>query len=105
MARKDFVGWTGLPPIAEFIEYILGIKSDYSEKRIDWDVRQLEEHGIDRYPFGPDGTVSLTVKKRSSEEERPVISVKTAQPFDLVVRWKGEVRTIHVEKSGTITLK
>lgn len=31
MARKDFVGWTGLPPIAEFIECILGIRSDYSE--------------------------------------------------------------------------
>ena len=32
MARKDFVGWTGLPPIAVFIEYILGIRSDYSER-------------------------------------------------------------------------
>ncbi len=105
MARKNFVGWTGLPPIAVFIEYILGIKSDYSENRIDWNVRQLEEHGIDRYPFGPDGTVSLTVKKRASADERPVILVKTDKPFELVVRWGGEVRTVNVEKSGTITLK
>lgn len=105
MARKNFVGWTGLPPIAVFIEYILGIKSDYSENRIDWNIRQLEEHGIDRYPFGPDGTVSLTVKKRASADEKPVILVKTDKPFELVVRWGGEVRTVNVEKSGTITLK
>ena len=52
MARKDFVGWTGLPPIAVFIEYILGVKSDYSEGRIVWDIDHTEAHGIERYPYG-----------------------------------------------------
>lgn len=55
MARKDFVGWAGLPPIAVFIEYILGIKSDYSEGCIVWDINHTEAHGIDRYPYGPTG--------------------------------------------------
>lgn len=48
---------------------------------------------------------ALTVKKRASADERPVILVKTDKPFELVVRWGGEVRTVNVEKSGTITLK
>ena len=66
MARKDFVGWTGLPPIAVFIEYILGIRSDFSTHSIVWDVNQLEAHGIERYPFGPEGVVSFKVNKRNS---------------------------------------
>jgi hypothetical protein len=27
-SRKDFVGWTGIGPIAFFIEYAIGIKAD-----------------------------------------------------------------------------
>lgn len=106
MARKDFVGWTGLPPIAVFIEYILGIKSDFSEKSIEWDIRHLEKHGIERYPFGPDGTVSLVVSGRKSAKSAPKIDVRTEIPFDLTVRWgDGNASSIHVEKSGTYQVK
>lgn len=71
MARKEFVGWTGLPPIAVFIEYILGIRSDYSENTIVWDITQLEAHCINNYPFGPDGIVEMLVKKRTTEDQPP----------------------------------
>ena len=103
MARKDFVGWTGLPPIALFIEYVLGIKSDYSEQRIEWDITHTEAHGIERYPFGPDGVVDLNVRRRRSASERPVVTVSTDVPFDLTVMWgDGESRTVRVEKSGEV---
>lgn len=103
MARKDFVGWTGLPPIALFIEYVLGIKSDYSEQRIEWDITHTEAHGIERYPFGPDGVVDLKVRRRRSASERPVVTVSTDVPFDLTVMWgDGESRTVRVEKSGEV---
>lgn len=105
MARKDFVGWTGLPPIALFIEYVLGIKSDYAERRIEWDISRLEAHGIGRYPFGPEGVVELMVRRRSSEEEKPVVKVVTDVPFDLTVRWgNGVCRTVRVERSGVVKL-
>ncbi len=106
MARKDFVGWTGLPPIAVFIEYILGIKSDYSIKTIDWDVTKTDEHGIERYPFGPEGTVDLKVGKRKSADDVPVVTVKTSEPFRLILRWgDGNVKTMEVTSSGKITGK
>ena len=106
MARKDFVGWTGLPPIAVFIEYVLGIKSDYSEGRIEWDVTKTEAHGIDRYPFGPDHTVDLRVRRRGSASQVPAVHVTTDVPFDLTVRWgDGMSRTVRVEKSGDVELK
>lgn len=103
MARKDFVGWTGLPPIAVFIEYILGIKSDYADEKIEWDVTNLEAHGIDRYPFGPDGVVSLKAATRKDASEEPVITVETNVPFNLTILWgDGQTKTVRVEKSGRI---
>lgn len=105
MARKDFVGWAGLPPIAVFIEYILGIQSNFAEGKVEWTVNQLESHGIERYPFGPEGVLDLKVAKRSSSSAKPVINVKTNVPFDLTVNWgDGQSRTIRVEKSGEIRL-
>ena len=103
MARKDFVGWTGLPPIAGFIEYVLGIKSDYSENVIEWDVTKLEEHGIERYPFGPEGIVSLVAQKRSNSGQKPVINVKTNVPFTLKIIWgDSNEAVVKVSASGNV---
>ena len=98
MARKNFVGWGGLPPIAEFIEFILGIHSDCAEQLIKWDVRQTEAHGIDRLPFGNEGQVCLQAAARKSASDKPVITVTSNVEFDLVVSW-GEGNTsskIHI---------
>ncbi len=104
MARKEFVGWTGLPPIAVFIEYILGIKSDYSTQSVTWDVSQIEEHGIERYPFGPDGIVTFKAKARQSTDDRPTITVDSNTAFDLTIKWgEGQSATYHI-KQGVQTL-
>lgn len=105
MARKDFVGWTGLPPIAVFIEYILGIRSDYSENRIEWHVTKTEAHGIERYPFGPEGVVTLKCAARRGADATPEVSIETNVPFDLTLLWgDGRSRTVHVERSGRVKL-
>lgn len=104
MARKDFVGWTGLPPIAVFIEYILGIRSDFSTNSVVWDVNQLEAHGIERYPFGPEGLVSFKVNKRSSADETPVITVDSNIAFDMTVYWgKDKSKKVSI-KEGKQTI-
>jgi len=87
MARKDFVGWTGLPPIAVFIEYILGIRSDYSENALIWDISQLEAHGIERYSFGPEGLITLKTKKRNTIEDTPSVTIETNVPLEFTVQW------------------
>lgn len=96
MARKDFVGWTGLPPIAEFIEFILGIRADYPENTIVWDMDLTDHHGIDRYPFGPEGEISLRVAKRKSKVEEPKVTVDSNVPFTLKVKYAGKEKTIEV---------
>jgi hypothetical protein len=98
MARKDFVGWTGLPPIAVFIEYILGIRSDYSENKITWDITQKEAHGMERLPFGPDGLISFQVKKRNSTDDTPSVNVISNVAFELTLLWgKEKSKTLRVE--------
>lgn len=98
MARKDFVGWTGLPPIAVFIEYILGVKSNYSENTVEWDITQLEAHGIDRYPYGPEGLINLRVAKRSSQDQTPSVTIDSDVPFTLVLKWGSDKsKTVKIE--------
>ncbi len=90
MARKDFVGWSGLTPIAELIEYIFGIRANVPEKKLTIDVNLLDAYGIDRYPFGKDGNVSIRVAKRSNPSVKPNVSIKTNVPFELTLRWNGQ---------------
>ncbi|MFT3994913.1 MAG: trehalase family glycosidase [Dysgonomonas sp.] len=104
MARKEFVGWTGLPPIAVFIEYILGIRSDYSTNSVTWDVTQTEAHGMDNYPFGPKGIVSFKVKKRASKDEVPVITIDSNVSFEMTIYWgKDKSKKVSI-KEGTQTV-
>ena len=58
-ARPDFVGWTGLGPIALLIESILGIELDTPAGQIHWRV-PATPCGIDNLPFG-NGRVDLHV--------------------------------------------
>lgn len=87
MARKDFVGWGGLPPIAEFIEYILGIHTDRSAGLIVWDMVQTQSHGIERLPFGKEGRIALSCASRSDASANPEVTVRTNVAFDLIVKW------------------
>ena len=98
MARDHFVGWGGLAPIALLIEYLIGIEADYPEETITWDIRQLEAHGIDRYPFGPEGSIELHCARRSTPGERPRVTVHSNVPFTLILTYgEGKSETLHIQ--------
>ena len=103
MARKDFVGWGGLAPIAGLIEQIFGIRSNVYEKKLTIDVNLTEAYGIDRYPFGLEGLVSLKVKQRASANQEPQVEITTNVPLELTVLWGDKQKVINVE-SGTRTV-
>ncbi len=90
MARKDFVGWTGLPPIAELIEYIFGIRANHETKTITIDVNLLDAYGLDKYPYGENGLVSFKVAKRNNISEKPKVTIKTNVPFKVVLLWGNQ---------------
>ena len=103
MARKDFVGWTGLPPIAELIEYIFGIRADIQENHMTIDVHLTDGYGIDRYPLGENGDVSVKVAKRSSKNEKPKVTIKSNIPFKVTLIWDNGKEEKEI-KAGTQTI-
>lgn len=94
--RRDFVGWTGLPPIAVFLEYVIGLRPNVPERTLVWDVRQLEEMGVDTYPFGKDGVLNLSCAARSSVDEEPQIKVESNVPLTLLLKWKGGEKALSI---------
>lgn len=103
MARPDFIGWTGLPPIAVLIEHIFGVRSNVYDKKMTIDVNLTEAYGIDRYPYGTDGLVSIRVKQRSNAIQEPQVEVNSNVPFELTVLWGDKQKVVQI-KNGVQTL-
>lgn len=91
-SRPNFVGWTGLSPIAILFEYVLGIRTDDESGKIVWHVNRTERHGIFDYPFGG-GSVDLLCEART-EDERPQITVRSDKPVCVEVYWEKGSFTI-----------
>lgn len=99
-SKGDFVGWTGLAPVAVLFEYIFGLQPDATAKRLVWEVQLTEEFGVERYPFGQDGVLALRCAARSNPAEKPRISVESAQPLEIELRWPGGREVIAVAGDG-----
>ena len=93
-AKKDFVGWTGLSPIAILLEYCLGLRADVSRRVLVWDVRLLEEHGVEHYPFGLDGLLNLRCRARANPAEAPAIDASSTVPLTLEVHWGAGTKSM-----------
>ena len=87
-ALGEFVGWTGLAPISILFEYVFGIRPEASKKRIVWHVYRLEKHGVEQYPFG-DGCIDLVCEARTSEDEKPSVTVRSKDKIEVEVVYKG----------------
>ena len=101
-SNSDFVGWTGLSPISILFEFVFGIKPDVPNNRIVWNVNLTERHGIEKYPFGKDGELSLICNKRSSTSEKPEIIAKSNIPVSLEIVWNNgaERETISLQRQS-----
>ena len=83
-AKPDFVGPSGISPIAMLLETVLGIRADWPLRRVTWN-RMLESstaYGVRNYPFGPEGTFDII-----GDSER--VEVTTDVPFTLTIQDNG----------------
>jgi hypothetical protein len=101
-AKGDFVGWTGIGPIAFFIEYAIGIRADASANRITWDIRSSKRVGIERFWFGGK-TVSLLCEKADASGVRKVM-VHSDESFNLIIKSNGKTKTVQVPADKQIQL-
>ncbi len=87
MCRPDFVGWSGVQPIATLIETIIGIQTNAPENRIEWDLRLTEQNGVRNLKWGKNYSkkVDLVAEARTSPDDDVTLSVSSNVPFTLVV--------------------
>ncbi len=99
-AKKDFVGWTGLTPVALLFENIFGLRPMVPENTLIWDIRLLERHGVKHYPFGRNGVLNLMCDQRETCEEEPRLTVHTTVPLTIEIQWHGGQRRFRFEAGG-----
>ncbi len=99
ICRPDFVGWTGLGPIAMLIESIFGFQFDASDNRISWMVRTTGEHGIRNLVFNGK-TVSLTIAAADAIQGTRKVTVETTGPVRLELSRLGKFHETQHELSA-----
>lgn len=95
--KVNFVGEGGLTGTAILLEYIFGIRSDVPNQTVVWDIRLLDEFGVNQYPFGGKGIVSLHCQKRNRTTDEPQIKINSNVPFNLKIIWNGGSKIIEVK--------
>ncbi|MBN2132071.1 MAG: hypothetical protein JW741_21400 [Sedimentisphaerales bacterium] len=101
-AKGDFVGWTGIGPIAFFIEYAIGVKADAGANAITWNVRSPRRVGIERFWFGGK-TVSLICAEAGADGTR-AIAVRSDGAFNLKIVSGDKSKTVAVPANKEIVL-
>lgn len=80
--RPNFVGWSGLGPIAVLIEHILGFDFNANENQISWRISVEGEHGV-RNLFFNRKLVSLICRNRQADSGKVTVVVDTTGEINL----------------------
>jgi len=102
-AKPDFVGWTGIGPIAFFIEYAIGIKADAPANEITWRIRSPRKVGVERFWFG--GKTGSLICDEADADGTRAIKVRSDGSFKLTVEVGGKTRTVTVPADEEIELR
>jgi hypothetical protein len=102
-AKGDFVGWSGIGPIAFFLEYAIGIRADALANKIAWDIRSPARVGVERFWFAGK-TVSLICEKADATGDRTV-TVTSDGTFDLAATWQGKTEALQVTAGKQVQLR
>jgi glycogen debranching enzyme len=97
LSRTDFVGWSGLGPIAMLIENVIGLNVNAPKRQIEWEIRLLEEHGVRNLSLGELGSVSMLCKSRTSVEQSPKVVIRADSDITVKIRSSNVVRQIEVK--------
>ncbi len=92
-STPDFVGWTGVPPVAVLFEEVFGLRP-ITPDRLLWDVRLTEAHGVARYPLGENLVLDLSCAPRDSADTEPFITVTANSPCSVEVVWATGRKTV-----------
>jgi hypothetical protein len=102
--KPDFVGWTGIGPIAMLIEDVVGLDVDAAGAQLTWDLRLTERHGVLRLRAGNGRTVDALCERRSSPEAPAEITLRSAVPLRAVLRVGAREQTTDLPPGAPVSL-
>lgn len=88
MVRSNFVGWSGLGPIAMLIEQVLGFKFNALKKQVHWVIGTSGRHGIKNLQFNGK-KLALICENASLKARKRRVTVETGGNINLTVRLMG----------------
>jgi len=97
LSRQDFVGWSGLGPVALLLENVIGLQPSAPRDELYWNLRLREKHGVENYRFG-DNLADIVCESSRLPVEAAVISIRSDSPFNLIVSSQVGVKAFKVEK-------
>ena len=103
-SKGDFVGWTGCGPIALLFENVMGLRPNAIRNRLQWRLRRLDRHGVERLTIGKT-TLTLLCDKRAAADAPAVLTLETDKPFEIeVVHPKGTKKIELKPGRATVTV-
>ena len=86
-AKRDFVGWSGVTPIATLIETVIGVRVDTPSRTITWHLRPEEAHGIRNLRWGASGKIQtdLFARPAGGPDRSLKLEVTSTAAFTLVM--------------------
>ena len=95
-SKPDFVGWTGIGPIALLIENILGFRVNAADQSLIWHVTRNDRHGIKNLRVGTT-VVSAVCHRRERENDPPELFVEVSKKLKLSVIYLGKEHVYELE--------
>ena len=95
---RDFVGWSGLGPIAMLIENVLGVRVDAASNTVTWRPMLPGRNGIQNLSFG--GTMVTLIASPIRDSQR-TLSITTSTPLRIAVD-TGAYQGTYVVSSRTL---
>ncbi len=101
--KPDFVGWSGIGPLAMLIENIIGLDLDRPANRLVWDIRLTEAHGIENFAVAP-GTLRAYAARRSSAADTAEVELAADVDLNIEIRCAGRKRRARLRAGKPLNL-
>jgi hypothetical protein len=83
-AMKEFVGWSGIGPIALLIENVLGFEVNGADNELKWNITRTDRHGIENLKIGK-ATISAICDKRNNNRQALNLHITTDSRLTLKI--------------------
>jgi len=94
---KQFVGWGGIGPIANLIEYTLGFHVNAPERTIEWRIERTDRHGIRNLSMAAQA-IDLLCERRTDASSPCRIEVHSSLDFMLKVVVQDRSTTYQIKR-------